>query len=90
MIIIFEVPVNCTCHGGLIISWNDNAKSYAMSKLQRTNSTLWVHTIPTHPIAGKSTNKARPIIAKVSFFKDKELIKSHIKKIAERKKIWCS
>ena len=30
-----------------------------------------VHRIPTHPIAGKSTNKARPIIAKVSFFKDK-------------------
>ena len=32
-----------------------------------------VHRIPTHPIAGRSTNKkeqARPIIAKVSFFKD--------------------
>ena len=27
-----------------------------------------VHRIPTHPIAGKSTKKARPIIAKVSFF----------------------
>ena len=40
-----------------------------------------VHRIPTHPIAGKSTNKARPIIAKVSLFKDKELIKSHIKKL---------
>ena len=47
-----------------------------------------VHRIPTHPITGKSTNKkeqARPIIAKVSFFKDKELIK-----FAEGKKIWCS
>ena len=40
-----------------------------------------VHRIQTHPIAGKSTNKARPTIAKVSFFKDKELIKSHIKKL---------
>lgn len=43
-----------------------------------------VHRIPTHPIAGRSTNKkeqARPIIAKVSFFKDKELIKSHIKNL---------
>ena len=39
-----------------------------------------VHSIPTHPIDGKSTNKVMPIIAKVSFFKDKELIKSHIKK----------
>ena len=43
-----------------------------------------VHRSPTHPIAGKSTNKkeqARPIIAKVSFFRDKELIKSHIKNL---------
>ena len=43
-----------------------------------------VHRIPTHPIPGKITNKkeqARPIIAKVSFFKDKEFIKSHIKNL---------
>ena len=43
-----------------------------------------VHSILTHFIAGKSTNKkeqARPIIAKVSFFKDKELIKSYIKNL---------
>ena len=44
-----------------------------------------IHRIPTHPIAGKSTNKkkkqARHIIAKVSFFKDKKLIKSYIKNL---------
>ena len=48
-----------------------------------------VHTIPTHPIAGKSTNKkeqVRPIIAKVSFFKDKELIKSYIKNLPKRRR----
>ena len=50
-----------------------------------------VHRIPTQPSAEKSTNKkeqARPIIAKVSFFKDKELKSPH-QKFAERKKIWC-
>ena len=43
-----------------------------------------VHRIPTYPIDGKSTNKkeqGRPMIVKVSFFKDNEVIKSYIKNL---------
>jgi len=48
-----------------------------------------VHRIPTHASAGKNTKKKiqpRPIIAKVSFFKDKKFIKSHIKNLPKGEK----
>ena len=47
-----------------------------------------VHRIPTHPSGEKNTKKKtqpRPIIANVSFFKDKEFVKSHIKNIPKVK-----
>ena len=39
-----------------------------------------VHRIPTKPLADKKPYP-RPIIAKVSFYQDKEFVKSHIKNI---------
>lgn len=45
-----------------------------------------VHRIPTRPNEGNQ-QQPRPIIAKVSFFKDKELIKSHIKYLPKGKKL---
>ena len=48
-----------------------------------------VHTIPTRPKEYKK-NQQRPIIAKVSFFQDKEYIKSHIKKLPKGKKLGVS
>ena len=44
-----------------------------------------VHRIPTRPLAVKKPYP-RPIIAKVSFFQDKEFIKSHIKDIRKGSK----
>ena len=44
-----------------------------------------VHRIPTRPSEEKKQHP-RPIIAKASFFKDKELIKSHIKHLPKGKK----
>ena len=48
-----------------------------------------VHRIPTRPKEYKK-NQQRPIIAKVSFFQDKEFIKSHIKKLPKGKKLGVS
>ena len=44
-----------------------------------------VHRIPTKPLAVKKPYP-RPIIAKVSFYQDKEFIKSHIKDIRKGSK----
>ena len=44
-----------------------------------------VHRIPTR-LSEEKKQHPRPIIAKVSFFKDKELIKSHIKHVPKCKK----
>ena len=45
-----------------------------------------VHRIPTKPSTEKKPNP-RPIIAKVSFYQDKELIKSHIKNLKKGSKL---
>ena len=45
-----------------------------------------VHRIPTRPKENKK--QPRPIIAKVSFFQDKEFIKSRIKNLPKGKKVW--
>lgn len=44
-----------------------------------------VHRIPTRPTAEKKSNP-RPIIAKVSFYQDKEFIKAHIKNLRKGSK----
>lgn len=44
-----------------------------------------VHRIPTRVREGKTNQRPRPIIAKVSFFKDKQRIKSHIKHLPREK-----
>ena len=44
-----------------------------------------VHRIPTRPKKNQK-QQPRPIIAKVSFFQDKEFIKSHIKNLPKGKK----
>ena len=45
-----------------------------------------VHRIPTHVHEEKIIQHPRPIIAKVSFFKDKQQIKSHIKHLPKGKR----
>lgn len=50
-----------------------------------------VHRIPTRPKENKNKKDyPRPIIAKASFFQDKEYIKSHIKKLPKGKKFGVS
>ena len=44
-----------------------------------------VHRIPTRVREEKINRHLRPIIAKVSFFKDKQQIKSHIKRLPRAK-----
>ena len=45
-----------------------------------------VHRIPTHIRKEKINQHPRPIIARVSFFKDKQQIKSHIKHLPRGKR----
>ena len=44
-----------------------------------------VHRIPTRVREGKKNQHPRPIVAKISFFKDKQQIKSHIKHLPRGK-----
>ena len=47
-----------------------------------------VHCIPTHPLAEYNPGKPRPIVAKLSFYKDKSCIFQYAKKHQPKQKNW--